>query len=266
MAVTLRHGTHTLADGTTLDYCLHTPAAPPPQPKAALVAHPWGRLGGRKEDHVVVALADTLADEGWTVVRYDARGAGQSGGSASWTGAAEAADYQELVDKLVLPLLLPAESSAAPPASPSAPAKPGSNDLTAQLLLCGYSFGSLAASSCPPPSPPDVTLHTSYLLVSYPLSVLWALCFLRSSPFTAALTDRLRTGTERVLAVFGDADQFSAVGKLRKWAQGLEKEAGREGCWQAVEVEGADHFWLDREKKLRLLETVQSWLREGEAS
>jgi hypothetical protein len=34
---------------------------------------------------VVVALMARLVEEGWAVVRYDARGAGESGGRASWT-------------------------------------------------------------------------------------------------------------------------------------------------------------------------------------
>lgn len=34
---------------------------------------------------MVTAVAELLADEGYAVVRYDARGAGESEGSASWT-------------------------------------------------------------------------------------------------------------------------------------------------------------------------------------
>ncbi|PRQ77425.1 Alpha/Beta hydrolase fold, partial [Rhodotorula toruloides] len=186
--------------------------------RAALIAHPFGRLGGRKEDHVVAAIAELLADEGYAVIRYDARGAGESEG------------------------------------------------IEGELLLCGYSFGSLAASACPPPSPPPSHPHarltTSYLLISYPLSVIWALTLFRSGPFTTALRETVERGDERVLAIFGDRDQFSAVEKLRKWAGELETVAEGSGnkTWQAVEIEGADHFWLDRAPKIELLETVRAWV------
>jgi predicted alpha/beta-fold hydrolase len=88
----VRAGIHQLPpNGPGLSYLLHQPsssvegAARSTTTRAALIAHPFGRLGGRKEDHVVAALAEVLAEEGYAVVRYDARGAGESEGSASWT-------------------------------------------------------------------------------------------------------------------------------------------------------------------------------------
>lgn len=87
MAHPIEHGTHTLRAGSpTLSYDLHRPPASTTAPRrAALIAHPYGRLGGSKDDHVVQALAHLLADEGFLVVRFDARGAGESTGSTSWT-------------------------------------------------------------------------------------------------------------------------------------------------------------------------------------
>lgn len=83
------HGTYACPQGgPSLAFSLHQPAAAAAQPtsgRAALIAHPYGRLGGCQEDHVVVALAECLAAEGWTVLRYDARGSGSSTGSVSWT-------------------------------------------------------------------------------------------------------------------------------------------------------------------------------------
>lgn len=59
----------------------------PPSPgrRFALIAHPWGRLGGCKDEPVTRCLAHSLASQGWTVFIYDARGVGDSKGSASWT-------------------------------------------------------------------------------------------------------------------------------------------------------------------------------------
>lgn len=70
------------------------------------------------------------------------------------------------------------------------------------------------------------------------------------------------------MAIFGDRDQFSAVEKLRKWAGELETVAEGSGnkTWQAVEIEGADHFWLDRAPKIELLETVRAWVHRKPAT
>ncbi|GAA5826105.1 hypothetical protein JCM11251_007167 [Rhodosporidiobolus azoricus] len=271
----VRSGSYTLSNGgPTLAYTVHLPSTlstDSSRPtKAALVAHPFGRLGGSKDDHVVVALAETLAEQGWAVVRYDARGAGESGGSASWTGAAEAEDYRELVREVVLPLILPPASTAPSSMAPDNTAQPTreQQQQNLNLLLCGYSFGSLAASSCPPPhtlpSHPHLTLRTSYLLISYPISVLWALTLFRSSSFTTALQSLVHKGENRVLAVYGDQDQFSAVEKLRAWSEGLKKEQANGGRFRVVEVEGADHFWQKRTKKREMLDAVASWLRDSE--
>ncbi|GAA5850865.1 hypothetical protein JCM8547_009113 [Rhodosporidiobolus lusitaniae] len=272
MRETVGDATHTIPNGgPTLAYSLHLPSPPSsfsspsssssrpshadaPITRVALIAHPWGSFGGSRDDHVVVALARSLAMEGWAVVRYDARGAGERSGRASWSGEPEADDFRCLVDHVVLPLFSSLASSSSSSQAP-APAK-----AKKQLLLAGYSFGALAASSCPPPSDPSI--QTSYLLISYPLSVMWALCSFRSSPFSAALKERVREGKTRVLAVYGDGDQFSAVGKLRGWAEGLKRVEGTEGSSTAVEVEGADHFWREKEKKKRMLEAVHSWLEE----
>ena len=126
---------------------------------------------------------------------------------------------------------------------------------TVTLLLAGYSYGSLAASACPPPSDTaNVHFETSYLLISYPLSVAWALCALQTSFFASAL--RTRSKDHRVLAVYGDQDQFTAVEKLRRWAA----ELGRSESFRSVEVAGADHFWRDKKHKADLLSAICNWL------
>ncbi|SGY69279.1 BQ5605_C004g02985 [Microbotryum silenes-dioicae] len=68
-----------------LSYALTHPTSDPPT-RLALLAHPWGRLGGSKDDHVVVGVMNALVKEGYAVCRYDARGVGGSVGvSATWT-------------------------------------------------------------------------------------------------------------------------------------------------------------------------------------
>ncbi|GAA5974090.1 hypothetical protein JCM11641_003428 [Rhodosporidiobolus odoratus] len=271
MTDTVHHASYTVHNGgPTLSYALHLPCSALAPIKAALIAHPYGRLGGCKEDHVVASLVETLAREGWAVIRYDARGAGESGGSASWTGAAEVEDYRLLVQDVLLPLFLPPAPSHASHGPTQTPSSVAGSNMTAQIsrkidvLLCGYSFGSLAASSCPPPFHPSLSIQTSYLLISYPLSVLWALSLFRSGPYTSALRDLVRRGENRVLAVYGDGDQFSAVGRLRAWANELDNQKTGARTWEAVEIEGADHLWQDRGKKRVMLETVQDWLMQAD--
>ncbi|KAI5477416.1 alpha/beta hydrolase, N-terminal domain protein [Pseudohyphozyma bogoriensis] len=201
-----------LPSGISLAYILQQPTTPPPAPKAAIIAHPYGRLGGAKEDHVLAGVARVLVEDGWTVL----------------SGIPEAEDYEYLVKTILLPL------------EPT------------QLALIGYSFGSLCASICPPPT----SIPTRYVLISYPLSVMWALTAFRSSSFTSGLKERVATND--VLAVFGDEDNFSGVGKLRAWSEGLGEGTER---FKSVEVEGADHFWREREVKMRLLGEVREWLR-----
>lgn len=78
-------GTLELQDGTSLAYSLSVPAAAAKRTKLALIAHPLGRLGGTRGDPVVRTLSTVLQQAGWVVLTYDARGAGQSTGSASFS-------------------------------------------------------------------------------------------------------------------------------------------------------------------------------------
>lgn len=87
-------GSLELPDGTTLAFTLSVPATAPPT-NLALIAHPLGRLGGTKDDHVVRALAAVLKQAGWAVCTYDARGAGASTGSASFTRVHVPSDAEE---------------------------------------------------------------------------------------------------------------------------------------------------------------------------
>ncbi|KAK0561608.1 hypothetical protein OC844_003131 [Tilletia horrida] len=105
--------------------------APPSEPEGlAIIAHPYGSLGGSFDDHVVCALAEhLLVQRRFEVVTYNSRGVGQSTGRASWTGAAEADDYQ--VRESVLEWAMKRFEERHPSVR------------GAKLVLCGYSAGSL---------------------------------------------------------------------------------------------------------------------------
>ncbi|KAM0751611.1 hypothetical protein T439DRAFT_355518 [Meredithblackwellia eburnea MCA 4105] len=250
-------------NGPSLAYTLFTPQnesnSSPTQTKLALIAHPLGRLGGSQHDHVVQSLARSFVSQGWIVCTYDARGAGNSSGSASFSGKPEVEDFQHVLESVLLPML---------PQRPSHLEAPPVHE----LLLCGYSFGSLAASSCPPSKLDNI--RTRYLLISYPLSVMWALTVFRSSSFEDSLASLAKPtplpnsslGTS-VLAIFGDSDQFTGVDNYRQWKAKLE--ATQEGelagpasaiPFRAIEVGGADHFWRTGGAIRQLLEETKKFL------
>lgn len=89
--------------------------------------------------------------------------------------------------------------------------------------------------------------------------------------FDTALRKVVESG-EDVMVVWGDGDQFTGVGRYRSWSEELEKvgsaKAGegevdgrRSSKWRSVEIQGADHFWVKRESKERLLKEVSEWVR-----
>ncbi|GAA6064378.1 hypothetical protein JCM10212_000487 [Sporobolomyces blumeae] len=274
-------GTYETEPGVSLSYVVSGPlsprtgAAPPLRPqendsrpprtttRLALIAHPWSRLGGSKRDHVVVALESVLVSEGYSVVRYDSRGAGESQGVPTWTGDSERQDFEVILHKIVLPLAsidLDCPRNGTDDTSTTSP--------SIDLVLCGYSFGALVASACPPPPPPRSSprqaIRTRYLLLSYPLSVLWALTAFRTGPFTLALRDRVSTDRRRVCIAYGTRDQFSSCAKLDAWATALVASAASEdghGTVDVVRVDGADHFWAKASQKRELVDRVAEWVR-----
>jgi alpha/beta superfamily hydrolase len=84
----------------------------------AIVAHPHPLFGGTMDNKVVQTLARAFVQCGWTVVRFNFRGVGASGGEHDG-GAGEALDFLSVVDQV------------APSGS---------------LAISGFSFGSFVAS------------------------------------------------------------------------------------------------------------------------
>ncbi|OAD72303.1 hypothetical protein PHYBLDRAFT_169442 [Phycomyces blakesleeanus NRRL 1555(-)] len=189
----------------------------------AILAHPYGPLGGHMNNNVVSSLH---------------RGCGESKGRTSWTGMAERGDYQAVIDHV---LHSPDYASKYP--------KPS------RLMICGYSYGSMIASSIEAPC----SLPCFYLLISYPLSVTWALALFKASFFRSQITkllDHYRNQEDAeggVLIIYGDRDQFTSSKSYERW---LENQIG--GHVKAEVVKGADHLWFDYEQLLVTM--VNKWL------
>ncbi|QFU93679.1 2,6-dihydropseudooxynicotine hydrolase [Amycolatopsis sp. YIM 10] len=89
---TTRFVTVPAADGVGLGAMVLEPRAPGPHPVAVLISA-WG--GGATQN---VIPAKNLADRGYAVVAYGARGFGESGGQVEVAGAADIADVSTVID------------------------------------------------------------------------------------------------------------------------------------------------------------------------
>lgn len=209
-------------------------------------------------DPVVVAVANTLLQRGYRVIRFNSRGVGSSQGKASWTGEAEAADFQAIVQQA-------AEKFGGDQSSPTG------NAHSASLVIAGYSAGAMYASAVRLASypPPFTAASTTYLLISYPLDKLWALSCCRTSTWKRRM---LAIAPERLVLVQGTQDQFTKAASYEAWLKELESERERGGprtttiaasTFHSETVQGADHFWSQLEHRQRLLDLVSRSVVSG---
>ena len=133
------------------------------------------------------------------------------------------------------------------------------NSTVAEVLLCGYSAGSLSASTCAPLPEP---CKTRYLLISYPLSVLWALTLFRSSYFTDALQTRIKhASTAPILSIRGTRDQFTGDKAYKAWESTSLLGASPDArSAKFVAIDSADHFWSNPGSKMEMLGAADDWL------
>ncbi|CUS08252.1 unnamed protein product [Tuber aestivum] len=135
--------------------------------KLAVIGHPYAPLGGSYDDRVVLEVVETLLRAGWVVSTFNFRGA-HGKGRTSWTGKLEVKDFASVVVwclayvQSLPPPVIPV--SAAPPSRLTVPASPlrglpegemvveeaEEGEEGMELLIGGYSYGSLIASLTPP--------------------------------------------------------------------------------------------------------------------
>ncbi|KAG2224939.1 hypothetical protein INT45_010888 [Circinella minor] len=201
-----------------------------------ILAHPYGPLGGNMRNNVIIALHNYFSSKGFITAWC-----GHSKGRTSWTGMPERGDYEAVIQHL----------------KTSFPQK------LSHLIIGGYSFGSMIAASLRPQEN-DLSIPYSYLLISYPLNVRWALSTVRSSFFSSQVNQLLRTtendsnndnnntNNNKVLVLYGDHDQFTGVRSYQNWL----KYAGQHV--ESVIIPGADHFWFEYENTL--VTKVHDWV------
>lgn len=189
----------------------------------AIVAHPFGRLGGSLDDPIVTHLAALfLTHARLRVVRFNSRGVGKSGGSASWTGRSECNDFQDIVAKCIDNFCLDFPEST-----------------QAQIVIAGYSAGALYASTVRvPPVVYDLRQFRGagrplYVLVSFPAGVTWALSFFTTRTYTDALKRLLTSKT-----LPGGATSFATAGEEEREAKAaasaVESTPTNDGATQPV--------------------------------
>ncbi|KAI0775105.1 alpha/beta-hydrolase [Trametes elegans] len=243
------HDVVQLPSGTSLEYVLIEAAALPTsqQPaeapgertKLVICLHPWSWLGGRMDDPVLQIVTEPLLERGYDVLRYNSRGVGKSKGWSSLTGGQEAEDLQELVKW--------ARSKYAS---------------LSQLVLLGYSHGSLIAST----HPVLADVATAHILLSYPLGPRHWLTAFHTHRYEKALQDLVNDPRSNVLIIYGDNDNFTTVESYDAWARGLQdlRPAGGEraarGKLESVKIENASHFWGERDAIRRLVEVLHDWV------
>ncbi|KAF2834326.1 hypothetical protein M501DRAFT_944449 [Patellaria atrata CBS 101060] len=115
----------------------------------AIIAHPYAPLGGSYDDPVVGLTAKELLSLGFIVGLFNFRGAGNSKGRTSWSGRPELEDYITFINFFVHFLDNFQPSSVSPSTSPH-PLPPHSSAQKINVILGGYSYGSLVLSHLPP--------------------------------------------------------------------------------------------------------------------
>ncbi|KAL1966424.1 hypothetical protein VTN77DRAFT_4566 [Rasamsonia byssochlamydoides] len=128
--------------------------------RGAIVAHPYAPLGGCYDDPVVNSVAGQLLQLGYIVSTFNFRGAGDSEGRTSWTAKPEAGDYVSVYGFMLdyLRRLDTHTSSSNRPDDQNGQTSTASgavNDESKEpssaieLILGGYSYGSMIASHLP---------------------------------------------------------------------------------------------------------------------
>ncbi|KAI9308575.1 Alpha/Beta hydrolase protein [Cunninghamella echinulata] len=204
---------------------------------AIIISHPYGPLGGNMNNNVVVKLHKYFSEKGFLTTSFNFRGSGKSSGRTSWTGAPEQKDYQAVINHL----LHNNNHHIYPTIS--------------HLFICGYSYGSMIASTMK-----ETSIQTYYILISYPLSVIWALSTTKMNYFKTQMRQLIQENLHPVLIIYGDQDQFTSEKSYQSWINTIlsDKDHQDYNNIQYKKLDDVDHFWFGNE--YRLIEYINSWI------
>ncbi len=63
-----------------------------------------------------------------------------------------------------------------------------------------------------------------------------------------------------MLVAYGDQDEFTGISSYTSLADDLRREAQGRDNLRIVQVDGANHFWVDDVARGRMLGVVQDWV------
>lgn len=265
-----------LHDGVPIDCRIYAADSPTHDAsQIAIVAHPYGPLGGSYDDRVVLLAVEALTGAGRAVATFNFRT------RPSWTLGMEVRDYASVA------MLMLGFSNARLAATGSARSR-----ASTRLILGGYSYGSLVAwhvrpgmdiiqqDACTstgarilgiagglaagmargsvvaaelvPASLRDVVVTTDYLLIS-PLLGLVRLFLAPAAACTSSGGQDHPLQGNKALAIFGTDDGFTSSRRVESWAvaRGV----------QAMVIKGGTHFWHGWGHAEALTEAIASWAR-----
>ncbi|KAI9703386.1 MAG: hypothetical protein M1820_005858 [Bogoriella megaspora] len=157
--------TPSLHDDIALDCRIYVPDARSIETdysiRGAVLAHPYAPLGGCYNDPVLEIVTRELLKHGYFICTFNFRGAHGSSGRTSWTGKGETHDYVSVAgffahylhliqDAVPTGLVSPPTSPQLRPATAANPSGAQPSRHRPQIILGGYSYGSLIASRLPP--------------------------------------------------------------------------------------------------------------------
>ncbi|KAI8996737.1 Alpha/Beta hydrolase protein [Gaertneriomyces semiglobifer] len=193
-----------------------------------ILAHPYGPLGGNLNNNVVEALFRNFAEKGFMTVRFNFRGVGGSTGHTSLRGKGEQEDVLSVCKYVVdRPSLAPKK-----------------------ILLCGYSYGSIATSAVASKIPELAGI----IFISYPSGVLWFLTMFNGN----ACVQSLRAISPQIPKLFlhGGRDNFTSKVAFTKLVDSLPTV--NRTC---VVLPDDDHFFVGKESSL--IGHVNQWLSKS---
>lgn len=208
----------------------------------------YGYYGGSQDNPIVQLLVRFYLNKACCVLTYNARGVHPSEGRVSWTMRAECDDMQAAVDH-AMQLGIKKMYDRANEAQVHA--------WVPHVYIAGYSAGSMHASAVRPKLEGAWTgAHVSYLILSYPLGVRWALTCLQTHFFVKCLDELVnlaRTSEHVSLDVlYCTRDQFTSTPTYEAWAERMRS------LWPAVSLHSidADHMFSTADAPQTLLDVL----------
>ncbi|RMZ79217.1 hypothetical protein DV738_g3527, partial [Chaetothyriales sp. CBS 135597] len=136
-----------LHDDLELDCRIYYPRSSGPSRPGqnyGIIAHPYAPLGGSYDDPVVARAGNVLLQHGILLGTFNFRGAAGSAGRTSWSGKGELGDY------VAFYLFMLAFINATKAQLTGEESQDVEETIQPLLVLGGYSYGSMIASSLPP--------------------------------------------------------------------------------------------------------------------